>query len=34
MKVLKFDDDDDKPKKSKKPKLVSNDRAGHDDQNA
>ena len=35
MKVLNFDDDDDDDrKKSKKLKFVSNDRSGHDDQNA
>ena len=31
MKVLNFDDDDDERKKTK---FVSNDRSGHDDQNA
>ena len=43
MKVLNFDDDDDhhdhdddddERTKSKKLKFVSNDRSGHDDQNA
>ena len=37
MKVLNFnddDDDDDERKKSKKTKFASNDRSGHDDQNA
>ena len=41
MKVLNFDDDDDddgddddERKNSKKLKFVSNDRSGHDDQNA
>ena len=36
MKVLNFDDDDDEDerKKSKTTKFVSNDRSGHDDQNA
>ena len=37
MKVLNFDeddDDDDERKKSKKNNFVSNDRSGHDDQNA
>ena len=29
-----FDDDDDERKKSKKTNFVSNDRSGHDDQNA
>ena len=28
------DDDDDERKKTKKTKCVSNDRSGHDDQNA
>ena len=36
MKVLNFDDDDDddERKKSKKTNFSSNDRSGHDDQNA
>ena len=36
MKVLNFDDDDhdDDDGKRKKTKFVSNDRSGHDDQNA
>ena len=37
MKVIDdddFDDDDDERKKSKKTNFVSNDRSGHDDQNA
>ena len=29
-----FDDDDDERKKTKKTNFVSNDRSGHDDQNA